>query len=265
MKKSSHSVLQYGISKVLVASTLVLISASAFANMSDCVSATKAENWNKAIEKCKPLVSENSDALGLLANAYAQSDKDYTAQKYAQQFIDKYGKTEKNIIKLGGVYQSLGNYYYFGGNGAKKDIKKGLEYITKGAQLGNSIAQEQLGNFYLTEGEYPSQNMATSYNWFEIASINGSQKAKQSYILTHLGDMKKEAGYCLAMGQQLVAQSYINGDAGLQKNDNQASKYLIQSIELYKESKDPNSEVLKHCPKQKGLDLASAEKLLKSL
>ncbi|WP_150464926.1 hypothetical protein [Francisella sp. SYW-2] len=131
--------------------------------------------------------------------------------------------------------------------------------------MGNSIAQEQLGNFYLAEGEYPAQNMAISYKWFEIASINGNQKAKQSYILTHLSDMKKQAGYCLAMGQQLVAESYINGDAGLPVSDNQAKNYLIQSIELYKENKEPSKEVLKHCPPQKGLDLVSAEKLLEKI
>ena len=265
IKTPCHSVLRYGISKMLVASTLILISVNAFAYMDDCVNASKEENWQYAIAYCKPLASDNKDALVLTSNAYAQLYKGLETQRYSEMYINKYAKKEDNIKILSGVYQSLGNYYYFGEDGAKKDIKKGLEYITKGAQLGNSIAQEQLGNFYLTEGEYPSQNMATSYNWFEIASINGSQKAKQSYILTHLGDMKKEAGYCLAMGQQLVAQSYINGDAGLQKNDNQARQYLIQAIELYKEAKKPSEDELKYCPPQKGLDLASAEKLLKSL
>jgi len=75
IKIQCHSVLRYGISKILVASTLVLISANAFADMSDCVNATKAESWNKAIEKCKPLISENSDALGILAKGTNQSEK----------------------------------------------------------------------------------------------------------------------------------------------------------------------------------------------
>ena len=265
IKTPCHSVLRYGISKMLVASTLILISVNAFAYMDDCVNAIKLENWKDGVKYCEPLARENREASILTGDAYAQLRQGIKAQKFLQLYISKFVPKDKNLQQVANGYTSLGNYYYFGEDGAKKDIKKGLEYITKGAQLGNSIAQEQLGNFYLTEGEYPSQNMATSYNWFEIASINGSQKAKQSYILTHLGDMKKEAGYCLAMGQQLVAQSYINGDAGLQKNDNQARQYLIQAIELYKEAKKPSEDELKYCPPQKGLDLASAEKLLKSL
>jgi len=266
MKKSSHSVLQYGISKVLVASTLVLISVSAFADINDCVNASKEENWQYAIAYCKPLASDNKDALVLTSNAYAQLYKGLETQRYSEMYINKYAKKEDNIKILSGVYQSLGNYYYFGEDGAKKDIKKGLEYITKGAQLGNSIAQEQLGNFYNSnDGELPKLNTSISYKWFEIASINGSQKAKSNVFLRNISVLKEQVPYCIAMGQQLVTQSYIEGTGGLSKNDNQARQYLIQAIELYKEAKKPSEDELKYCPPQKGLDLASAEKLLKSL
>ena len=246
--------------KIIPTVVFLFISVNAFADMSDCVSATKAENWNKAIEYCKPLSDSNREALGFLFTAYSVEEEGEKAQQTAQRYIDKYKKeinTSKDKESYAGYVTGLGNLYYFKDNyGATRNIKKGLEYITKGAQL---------GNFYLAEGEYPSQNMAISYNWFETASINGSQKANMSYILTHLNDMKEEAGYCLAMGQQLVAESYINGEAGLPKDDNRAKKYLIQAIELYKEAKKPSEDELKYCPPQKGLDLASAEKLLDSL
>jgi len=264
MKKSSHSVLQYGISKVLVASTLVLISVSAFANMSDCVSATKAENWSKAIEKCKPLISENSDALGLLANAYSQSENGKQAQKYFQIYINKNEQKPSNVKAYNNYISSLGNYYYFGEDGAKKDIKKGLEYITKGAQLGNSIAQDQLGTVYFN-GDNAPVNYPLAYMWYTISANNGNQKAKNNYFAQHMTSYTQQSPYCVALGDQLLAQSYIEGTGGLSKNDNQARQYLIQAIELYKEAKKPSEDELKYCPPQKGLDLASAEKLLKSL
>ncbi|MBK2257863.1 sel1 repeat family protein [Francisella philomiragia] len=256
-KKTNHSVLRCGISKILVSSTLILISINAFADMSDCVNATKAENWQEAIRYCKPLIQENDDALALLANAYSQSENGMQAQKYFQIYIDKNKNNPTNPKAYSNYVSSLGNYYYFGEDGAKKDIKKGLKYITKGAQL---------GNFYNSnDGELPKLNTAVSYKWFEIASINGSQKAKSNVFLRNINVLKEQVPYCIAMGQQLVAESYINGEAGLPKSDNQAKNYLIQAIELYKESKQPSEDELKYCPPQKGLDLASAEKLLEKI
>ena len=264
MKKSSHSVLQYGISKVLVASTLVLISVSAFADINDCVNASKEENWQYAIAYCKPLASDNKDALVLTSNAYAQLYKGLETQRYSEMYINKYAKKEDNIKILSGVYQSLGNYYYFGEDGAKKDIKKGLEYITKGAQLGNPIAQEQLGTVYFN-GDNAPVNYPLAYMWYTISANNGNQKAKNNYFAQHMTSYTQQSPYCVALGDQLLAQSYIEGTGGLSKNDNQARQYLIQAIELYKEAKKPSEDELKYCPPQKGLDLASAEKLLKSL
>ncbi|MBY7735077.1 hypothetical protein [Francisella philomiragia] len=249
--------------KTLSALSLIFISINAFASLDECTSAGLAKDYNAVIKYCKPYINTNKDALSVLTGAYAQLDRGIEAQKYGQLYIDKYSKdTDKESLGL--AYLGVGNYYYFGKDGAKKDIQKGLQYITKGAELGNTTAQEQLGNFYLVEGEYPSQNMAISYKWFEIASINGSQEAEQSYILTHLDDMKAQAGYCLAMGEQLVAQSYIDGNDGLLVDTSKAKKYLNDAIALYKDKK-PTKEILEHCPAQKGLDLANAEKLLASL
>ncbi|KFJ42751.1 sel1 repeat family protein [Francisella philomiragia] len=251
--------------KTLTYLLFTIFFSNSYASIDNCMSYIKSKDWDNIIKYCPEYSSNNGDITKVLSGAYAYKYNGLKAQKYLQIYIDKFANEDKNKEAVALAFMSLGNYYYFGEDGAKKDIKKGLKYITKGAQLGNSIAQEQLGNFYLAEGEYPAQNMAISYKWFEIASINGNQKAKQSYILTHLNDMKKQAGYCLAMGQQLVAESYINGEAGLPKSDNQAKNYLIQAIELYKEAKQPSEDELKYCPPQKGLDLASAEKLLASL
>lgn len=252
--------------KLIITFAFLFISINAFANMNDCVNASKNENWQKAIEYCKPLANDNKNALVLLVEAYSEIDDRKSSQLYSQEYVNKFADIESNKKVLANMYTGLGNTYYFKGNGAKHDIKKGLKYITKGAQLGNSIAQEQLGNFYNSnDGELPKLNTTTSYKWFEIASINGSQKAKNNVFLRNINVLKEQVPYCIAMGQQLVAESYINGEAGLPKSDNQAKNYLIQAIELYKEAKQPSEDELKYCPPQKGLDLASAEKLLEKI
>ncbi|MEY8674609.1 hypothetical protein AB9G22_09525 [Francisella philomiragia] len=252
------------ISKVLIASSFIFVSINAFASLDDCYIAGSSHDYNAVKKECLKYAGKDKDATTILSGTYAYNNDGVNAQKYLQIYIDNFAKNNKDTSILAKNYTSLGNYYYFGEDGAKKDTQKGLQYITKGAELGNVTAQEQLGNFYLVEGEYPSQNMAISYKWFEIASINGSQEAEQSYILTHLDDMKAQAGYCLAMGEQLVAQSYIDGNDGLLVDTSKAKKYLNDAIALYKDKK-PTKEILEHCPPQKGLDLANAEKLLASL
>ena len=246
--------------KIISITALLFISVNAFASMEECIDASKVENWKEAIEYCKPLANDKSDALVLLSNAYAQSDKDMQAQKYIQKFIDKYSKTEKNEIKLGGAYQSLGNYYYFGGNGATKDIKKGLGYITKGAELGNNTAQKQLGDMYNSSTNTLDLNVATSYMWYTLSIANGNPISVNNLVKT----LNNQAPYCLAQGKILVANAYLNGEDGLSKDTSQAKKYLTQAIALYKKGK-PSDDDFKYCPKQKGLDLASAEKLLENI
>ena len=264
IKIQCHSVLRYGISKILVASTLILISVNAFAYMDDCVNAIKLENWKDGVKYCEPLARENREASILTGDAYAQLRQGIKAQKFLQLYISKFVPKDKNLQQVANGYTSLGNYYYFGEDGAKKDIKKGLEYITKGAQLGNSIAQEQLGTVYFN-GDNAPVNYPLAYMWYTISANNGNQKAKNNYFAQHMTSYTQQSPYCVALGDQLLAQSYIEGTGGLSKNDNQARQYLIQAIELYKEAKKPSEDELKYCPKQKGLDLASAEKLLKSL
>ena len=253
--------------KILLVALIILISLNAFASMSECVDATKAENWKEAVESCKPLADkDNKYAIGLVARAYTELEDGKQAQKYFGLYATKFGRTETNTRLLGGVYASLGNAYYFGAYGATRDIQKGLKYITKGAELGNVIAQEQLGSIY-TGGDNDSipTNILTSYYWYQTAGINGNQKAKKSPMLQKIDAFKKQLPYCIAQGEQLVAQSYIDGKAGLSQDKYQAKKYLTQAIALYKKEDKPSADELKYCPPQKGLDLKSAEKLLAGL
>ncbi|AJI54068.1 tetratricopeptide repeat protein [Francisella philomiragia] len=250
--------------KTLSALSLIFISINAFASLDECTSAGLAKDYNAVIKYCKPYINTNKDALSVLTGAYAQLDRGIEAQKYGQLYIDKYSKdTDKESLGL--AYLGVGNYYYFGEDGAKRDIQKGLQYITKGAELGNTTAQEQLGNFYNSNDGNPDLNIAISYKWFEVASINGNQEAKNNTVLQNVDVLEKQLPNCIAQGKSLVATAYLNGDDGLPIDSSKAKKYLTDAIELYKKEDKPNENELKYCPPQKGFDLANAEKLLASL
>jgi len=248
--------------KIIVTFSLMLVSASAFASMDECISSAKDKDWKAVIEYCEPLAKDSKEALAFTSTAYTQFEKGNNAQGYLQQYVTRYSNSSDKV-SLAAAFVSLGNLYYFKDNyGATRDIQKGLKYITKGAELGNVIAQEQLGNFYTSdEAKGVTKNFTQSYYWYTISKLNDGNKYSNSYIYTNLKSFKKQAPYCLAMGQQLVAQSYIDGKAGLSQDKYKAKKYLVDAIALYKKEDKPSADELKFCPPQKGLDLKSAEKL----
>ena len=245
--------------------TLASISV-ANASMEECINYSKSKDWDNIIKYCPEYATKNQEVIKVLAGAYAYKYDGDKAQKNLQIYVNKFASSDKDISSVSLAYDTLGGYYYFGVDGAKKDIQKGLEYITKGAELGNVIAQEQLGSIY-TGGDNDSipTNILTSYYWYQTAGINGNQKAKKSPMLQKIDAFKKQLPYCIAQGEQLVAQSYIDGKAGLSQDKYQAKKYLTQAIALYKKEDKPSADELKFCPPQKGLDLKSAEKLLAGL
>ncbi|WP_265658537.1 SEL1-like repeat protein [Francisella philomiragia] len=248
------------ISKVLIASSFMFVSINAFASLDECTSAGLAKDYNAVIKYCKPYINTNKDALSVLTGAYAQLDRGIEAQKYGQLYIDKYSKdTDKESLGL--AYLGVGNYYYFGEDGAKKDTKKGLQYITKGAELGNIKAQEQLGDHYNSNESTSPLDVATSYKWYSISIANGNSMSISGFKDT----LTNQAPYCLAMGEQMIAKAYLNGDDGLTVDKSKAKQYLSDAIKLYKDN-EPTKENLKYCkPVSDDLNLAGAEKLLASL
>ena len=254
--------------KIISTTALLFISVNAFASMDECTEANSNNSYKKVIEYCQPLANSNKQALGFTANAYTQLDDGMKSQEYLQKYVDKYksdensGNDSKKV--LASYYVGLGNGYYFATYGERKDIKKGLGYITKGAELGNNMAQYQLGTIYFN-GDNAPVNYPVAYMWYTISANNGNAKAKNNYFKENEESYLKQAPYCIAVGDQLVANAYLNGKGGLSKDTSQAKKYLTQAIALYKKEDKPSDEELKYCPKQKGLDLASAEKLLENI
>ncbi|MBK2279844.1 tetratricopeptide repeat protein [Francisella philomiragia] len=254
------------ISKVLIASSFMFVSINAFASLDECTSAGLAKDYNAVIKYCKPYINTNKDALSVLTGAYAQLDRGIEAQKYGQLYIDKYSKdTDKESLGL--AYLGVGNYYYFGEDGAKKDTKKGLQYITKGAELGNVTAQEQLGSFYgATKADGVNKNFSESYYWYTLSKGNNGNDYTNSYVYVNLDTFKKSFPTCIAIGDNMVAKAYLDGKGGLPVDTTEAKEYLEKAISLYKQSKEPTANELKYCkPVSDDLNLAGAQKLLASL
>ncbi|MEY8766961.1 MULTISPECIES: tetratricopeptide repeat protein [Francisella] len=258
--------------KTLFITSLLAISTYSFASMEDCTIASLKKDYNKAIEECLPYAEkDNIDAQVLITNAYAQIEDYKDALKHGLKVDNYYSKktvpTNKNELKsYTGTLTGIGNIYYFGQAG-KADKTKGLEYITKAANLGNDYAQYQLGTFYVVDESDPSQNIATAYKWFKISDINKNQESKSDSYTNQLMQFAKDKpmSYCIAMGEQLVAQAYIDGSAGLPKDNSKAKEYLNQAIVLYQDNK-PTAENTKYCPTGADkLNLESAKKELDSL
>ena len=94
--------------------------------------------------------------------------------------------------------------------------------------------KKQLGDIYAANSPIP-QNMPLSYQWYQIAIINGNNVANNSFMMTHLNQMKKQLPYCLALGQDNVGQAYYEGIGGLQQNTATALDWLEKAADT-----DPN-------------------------
>ncbi|AJI54160.1 tetratricopeptide repeat protein [Francisella philomiragia] len=251
--------------KTLSALSLIFISINAFASMEDCIHYSQTEQYKEAVKYCEPLANNNKNALIFTSNAYAQLHNGINTQKYGQLFIDKYANSENNEKILGGIYQGLGNTYYFGAYGAKKDTQKGLQYITKGAELGNATAQYQLGTVYFN-GDNAPVNYPTAYMWYTISAYNGDEDAKNNFFKENEATYLSQAPSCIAIGDNMVAKAYLDGKGGLPVDTTEAKEYLEKAISLYKQSKEPTANELKYCkPVSDDLNLAGAQKLLASL
>jgi TPR repeat protein len=253
--------------KIIITTTLLTISNYCFASIDDCYNAGKDKS--KIEEYCTPYLKDKKypEATAILAAIQKDNKITLDYDLWVINYYDKNGLRQgRNGIKgYANLVATAGNIYYFGQAG-KADKTKGLEYITKAANLGNDFAQYQLGTFYVVDESEPSQDVATAYKWFKLSDINKDQENKSDNYTSQLMQFAKDkkTPYCIGMGEQLVAQAYLDGTAGLSKDKSKAKKYLSQAIAVYKDN-EPTKASYKYCAKQKGLDLASAEKLLGSL
>ncbi|MBK2268315.1 SEL1-like repeat protein [Francisella philomiragia] len=254
--------------KTITATALIGVSTTAFASLSDCYRAgANPVDDDKTIAVCEPYKDDVKVKI-ILSGAYSGKGDSAKALEYAKAYVDYYEKnkpqTKENILNLADIYAGIGNIYYFGSAEPKypKDTTKGIEYITKGAELGSIYGSN--------DGEGITKNFSISYYWYELGRLNGgSSYSRQhpSYVHQNMDFFTKSGKYCLAVGDQMVAQAYLDGFGGLPKNKSAAKKYLTEAIDLYKADGKPTADEIKYCSPPKGSDISleSAEKLYKSL
>jgi len=263
LKNNYYSVLRYGISKLTVATLLFGVSTTAFASLEDCYQAGEQGLYSKAVEECKPYADNDIKALGLVGSGLSAEKHSVESLPYLEKYIAYYKShsvdDKLNLALANGI---VGNIYYFGSAEPKypKDTAKGIKYITKGAQL---------GSMYASNKTLP-KNFSISYYWYELGKLNGGSSYSQkspSYVHQNLASFKKQLPYCIAVGDQMVAQAYLDGFGGLAQDKSEAKKYLAEAIELYKKEDKPTADEIKYCSPPKGSDISleSAEKLYKSL
>ena len=69
-------------------------------------------------------------------------------------------------------------YSYIYGREVKKDVKKGIELMSKGAELGSKSAQENLAYLYAGYDDIMPLNYKEAFKWMEVLAKKGSLYAK---------------------------------------------------------------------------------------
>jgi len=116
---------------------------------------------NGNVKACNPIGYIYEKGLGVEANPK-------TAFKF-------YMISANENDKLG--HSNVGVSYY-NGVGVEKDLKKAFEHILVSASLGYSVAQLNAGAMYFN-GEGTEKDNIKAVYWFEKASKNGNQTAKE--------------------------------------------------------------------------------------
>ena len=220
----------------LIAFTTISISyASSMLECGEAGANISKQNYQTAIEACKPFAVNNPKAAGILGSAYYFAGKYTLAEKYSLKFINAYKNSNNPEIQKelrADYYIGLGNLYYFGKIPNK--VQKGLQYITQGAELGNATAQFQLGVAYFNGKNLP-KNIPLAYQWFTISKAMGNADASNNFIYKHEAEYKEKLPYCIALGQDNVGQAYYEGIGGLQQSTATALDWLEKAA-----STDPN-------------------------
>lgn len=221
--------------KTITLST-VLISSISYASLQDCMQAGKSENYQGAIKACLPYAKSNINATAILAGSYGVTHQYEKSAMYYQIYIDKFKQGDDKTL-LATSYQVLGNLYYFG-KGIPKNIQKGLAYITKGAELGNTTAQKQLGDIFANSKNSVTTSVPIAYQWYEISMINGDNDANSTSLIQQVDALAKQNPYCIALGQDNVGQAYYQGIGGLEQSNSEALEWMQKA-----ENTDPTLSV----------------------
>lgn len=133
--------------RFVIAFLSVMFFGSSYATLKECYQDGVDQEYEKVLESCKPYLKTDARATGLLAEANVQLDmSDKDALDYvlwASDFYEKNGAPidPEGIRSYSYLVYLIGELYFFGAEGIEVDQPKGIEYITKSADLGYDVAQ----------------------------------------------------------------------------------------------------------------------------
>jgi TPR repeat protein len=152
---------------------------------------------NKIISMCE-LLNERNKAITLCEKVWKKTKdknihkklgelytKDILIKKKRSQYRQKAIEHYSALVDLGNIDAifQLGRVYRRAYPINNPLYKKGLELFEKSAELGNSMAQFELG-FHNYHGRIYKKNLPKARQWFEIASIQ--RNADATYFLGHM-------------------------------------------------------------------------------
>lgn len=224
--------------KLIVAFVLVLFFSSSYATLEQCYHDGIEKDYEKVLNSCQPYQKTDARATGLLAEAYIQLDQsDKKALEdalWAVNFYEKNGAPSdpEGLKSYAYLVYLIGELYFFGSDDIKIDQQKGLVYITKSANLGYNIAQNQLGNLYVRAGKVPGPNFSKAFKWYKLAIANGSLDARNAFLINNEQSFIDKYPYCISQGRTLIGDTYLSGQAGLPKDVNRAIKWYKKAYEV---------------------------------
>lgn len=156
---------------------------------------------------------------------------------------------------------------YEQGNGVEQDFSKAVEFYTKAAKMGNSIAMNNLGIMYL-EGIGVEQNYKIAKELFDKAYSQGLVDAAKSLgFVYHTGrgvpvDLDKSIEFFLIPAEK--GDSFSQNELGVLYQGKQEEKYYKEAIKWYTKAADQNNYLaefnLAHMYKEgKGVDVDFAK------
>ena len=118
----------------------------------------------------------------LCENGFYERKQPKVAEQYYIKSAEQGFEPAKELLKLKTIKRGKTNYIlgteYINGTLVKKNVKKGLNYLTAAASQGSSEAYLALGKLY-KEGKQVKRNNRKAQNYFKDAAALGNKEAEQ--------------------------------------------------------------------------------------
>ena len=134
----------------------------------------------------------------------------------------------------------VGNYYYYGLEGVKKDYVEALKWLKLAAEQGHIDSQHSLGNIYF----YDFRDYAEAARWFRMAAEKGHPASQRvlgnNYLFGYGVDKNNEEGVRLFKSaaelgdfkaQYVLGGMYEDGKYGVDRNEQEAFFWYLRAAQ----------------------------------